>query len=83
MILVAPIKTEKAVGKIEFANTLTFEVALQSDKKAIKDEVEKLFAVKVRSVKTFVTSRGKKRAIIRLAEGFKAEDITVKLKMVA
>ncbi|HLC68369.1 MAG TPA: 50S ribosomal protein L23 [Candidatus Bilamarchaeaceae archaeon] len=81
-ILIAPIKTEKAVGKIEFANTLTFEVSMDSDKQSIKQEIEKLFGVKVQNVKTFITSRGKKRALIKLAKESKAEDIAVKLKMV-
>ncbi len=83
MILIAPIKTEKAVGKVEFDNTLTFEVALDADKSGIKKEVEKLFAVKVASVTTFITPRGKKRALVKLAKESKAEDIVTKLKMVA
>lgn len=81
MMLISPIKTEKAIGKIEFSNTLTFEVAMNSTKNDIKKEVEKLFAVKVASVKTLLTSAGKKRALVKLGKGFKAEDITAKLKM--
>ena len=81
MILIAPIKTEKAIGKIEFDNTITFEVDLNAKKDDVKKEVERLFAVKVGSVRTYITSAGKKRALVKLQKGFKAEDITTKLKM--
>lgn len=83
MILIAPVKTEKAIGKIEFDNTLTFEVDTKATKESVKKETEKLFAVKVAGVKTYITPKGKKRALIKLAKGFKAEDITTKLKMLA
>ncbi len=83
MILIAPIKTEKAIGKIEYENTLTFEVDLKATKKEIQAEAEKLFSVKVAGVRTSVTPDGKKHALIRLAEGFKADDVAAKLKMLA
>lgn len=83
MILLAPIKTEKAIGKIEYENTLTFEVALGATKHDIKSEVEKLFSVKVASVRSFITATGKKHAFVRLAKGFKADDLATKLKMIA
>ena len=81
MVLVEPIKTEKAIGKIEFNNKITFRVEEKATKKQIKEEVEKIFNVKVHSVKTYLTARGQKRAIVRLADGHKAEDISSKLKM--
>lgn len=81
MILIAPIKTEKAIGKIEFDNTITFEVGMDSTKSSVKGEVEKLFGVKVADVKTYITPKGTKRALVKLAAGSKAEDITTKLKM--
>ncbi|MEW5997052.1 MAG: 50S ribosomal protein L23 [Candidatus Micrarchaeota archaeon] len=82
MILEAPIKTEKAIGRIEFENTITFRVSSGSTKGGVKSEVEKLFGVKVAGVRTYTTPTGEKRAVVRLAEGFKAEDISSKLKMV-
>lgn len=83
MILIAPIKTEKVIGKIEIENSLRFEVAFKATKKQVKDEVEKLFSVKVVSVKTLVTPKGRKHAIVRFAKEFKADDVATKLKMVA
>lgn len=83
MILLAPIKTEKAIGKIEYENTLTFVVDMKANKDAIKAEVEKLFSVKVDSVKTFITPKGKKHALVRLDKASKADDVATKLKMIA
>ncbi len=83
MIIIAPVKTEKVIGKIEIENSLRFVVALNATKKQIKDEVEKTFDVKVVSVNTLVTSRGNKHAIVRLDSKFKADDVAGKLKMVA
>ncbi|MBU0591596.1 50S ribosomal protein L23 [Candidatus Micrarchaeota archaeon] len=83
MILIAPVKTEKAIGKIEYENTLTFVVALKATKKEILAEVEKLFGVKVVSVNTFITARTKKHALVRLSKESKADDIATKLKMIA
>lgn len=83
MIIIAPIKTEKAISQIEYGNTLTFQVSLGSTKKEIQSEVEKLFNVKVASVRTFMTSRGKKRAFVKLDPSSKADDVATKLKMIA
>jgi len=83
MILLAPIKTEKAIGKIEYENTLTFVVAIDATKKGIADECERLFKVKVASVRTALTPQGKKHAYVRLAKEFKADDVATKLKMIA
>jgi len=83
MILMAPIKTEKAIGKIEYENSITFRVALDANKDSIKKEVEALFGVKVASVRTKITSKGKKHAVVKLSKGFKADDVAAKLKMIA
>jgi len=83
MILIEPVKTEKAIGKIEYENTLTFLVDLKATKEDVKKEFEKLFNVKVASVRTFVSSKGKKHAFVRLEKEFKADDIATKLKMIA
>jgi ribosomal protein L23 len=36
----------------------------------------------VQNVQTFITPQGKKRAVVRLRKGSKAEDVAIKLKMV-
>jgi len=83
MILQGPVKTEKAILMIDNDNALTFNVVQSSTKKQIQDEVERLFEVKVASVRTSITSKGQKRAVVRLAKEFKADDVAGKLKIVA
>lgn len=80
-VLLYPITTEKAISMIEFSNQLTFAVRLDSTKSQIKNEVEKLFKVKVGRVNTKITPKGKKHAYIKLKEG-KADDIAAQLKIV-
>jgi len=80
-IIVAPLITEKATNASEF-NKVVFKVAMHATKPQIKEAVEKLFDVKVKSVNTLVRE-GKvkvfknrigqqsdtKRAIVTLEEG--------------
>ena len=80
-IIVAPVVTEKATVASEH-NKVVFKVASKATKPQIKEAVEKLFDVKVKSVNT-LRRRGKwkifkgrlgltsdtKRAIVTLEEG--------------
>lgn len=81
MILLSPIKTEKFIQQIEYANTIVFKVDVRATKQNVKDEVEKTFGVKVADVRTYISPKGEKHALIKLAEGSKAEDIATKLKL--
>ena len=77
-----PITNEKAVGLIEMRNTITFAVEKSATKQQVKKDVEELFEVKVASVNTLITPLGQKRAFVKLKEGFKADDVAAKLKIV-
>lgn len=77
-----PITNEKAIGLIEFQNTITFAVETKAAKPQIKKDVEELFGVKVASVNTLITPGGIKRAYVKLAAGYKADDVAAKLKIV-
>ena len=81
-VLLAPRMTEKSTRIGESSNQYVFEVAIDSNKKEIKDAVEQLFEVKVESVrvvkvkgksKTFKLRAGKrndwKKAYVRVQEG--------------
>lgn len=83
MIILGPVKTEKALGKIESENTMTFRVGLHSDKKQIKEEVEKLFEVKIDSVRTMIGPDGRKKAFVKLSKDANADKIVEKLKIMA
>ena len=57
--IVSPVITEKAT-KISENNQFVFKVKIDSNKKEIKEAVEKLFKVKVNSIKTIKT-KGKNK----------------------
>jgi large subunit ribosomal protein L23 len=80
-VIVSPVITEKATNASEH-NKVVFKVALTATKPQIKEAVEKLFDVKVKSVNTlrrqgkWKTFKGRlgqqsdtKRAIVTLEEG--------------
>jgi large subunit ribosomal protein L23 len=80
-IIVAPVVTEKATFASEH-NKVVFKVASKATKPQIKEAVEKLFDVKVKSVNTLVR-RGQfgsqsdvKRAIVTLEEGHRIDVTT-------
>jgi large subunit ribosomal protein L23 len=80
-VIVSPVITEKATNLSE-QNKVVFRVRPDATKPQIKEAVERLFDVKVKSVNTLVTKgkvkmfRGKrgqrsdvKKAVVTLAEG--------------
>lgn len=76
-----PLLSEKAIGKIETENKLVFIVDRKSTKKQIKWAVEKALEVKVDSVKTMITQKGKKKAWVKLTKDFSAGDIATRFGM--
>ncbi|BCS90814.1 MAG: 50S ribosomal protein L23 [Candidatus Micrarchaeota archaeon] len=80
-VLLYPLNTEKAISLIDKANTITFIVADAATKKQVKEEFERLFKVKVKSVNISNTFLEGKKAYIKLEKDYKASDIAVKLKL--
>ncbi|MGX9392459.1 50S ribosomal protein L23 [Nitrobacteraceae bacterium UC4446_H13] len=87
-VIVAPVITEKATTASEH-NKVVFKVASKASKPQIKEAVEKLFDVKVKSVNTLVRKgktkvfRGQlgsqsdtKRAVVTLEEGHRIDVTT-------
>ena len=87
-VIVSPVVTEKATFASEH-NKVLFKVAAKATKPQIKEAVEKLFDVKVKSVNTHIRKgkvkalRGSvgeqspvKRAIVTLEEGHKIDVTT-------
>ena len=87
-VIVAPVITEKATMASEY-NKVVFKVARKASKPQIKEAVEKLFDVKVKSVNTLVRKgkakvfRGNfgsqsdsKRALVTLEEGHRIDVTT-------
>ena len=83
-ILIRPLMTEKSMRQKDELNTVTFQVATSANKVEIRQAVEKVFNVKVSSVRTqsregkwkrmgrFEGRRpGWKKAVVSLAPGHK------------
>ena len=70
--------TEKIVRMIETNNLIAFETDRKAKKDEIAKEVESLFDVKVKSVRT-ITRKNKKIAYVRLTKDFVAADVAAKL----
>jgi ribosomal protein L23 len=64
---------------MESENKLVFAVPRTTKKPAIKQAVEEAFKVKVLSVNTITTSKGKKHAYVRLADDHPAIDVATNL----
>lgn len=80
-MILRPITTEKAVKLIELENTLVFKVERQSKKKEIKQEIESLFNIKVKNMRTHV-QKNEKIAYVRLDSRNPAIDVATKLGMI-
>lgn len=73
------VPSEKASLMIDSENKLMFIVDLRVNKKEIKREVERVFETPVKSVRTMLTFKGEKKAIIELEEEGKAKEIGTSL----
>jgi large subunit ribosomal protein L23 len=81
-VIVAVVRTQKAVSLIEKENKLTFVVRLEATKEDVKRAVEKLYGVEVEKVNTLVTPRGEKKAYVKLKPEYKASELAVKLGVI-
>jgi large subunit ribosomal protein L23 len=85
-VLVKPLMTEKSMQRKEELNAVTFQVAIDANKVEIRQAVEKVFNVKVATVRT-ASHEGKwkrmgkhegrrpnwKKAVVTLAPGHKID----------
>ncbi|MDD3975747.1 MAG: 50S ribosomal protein L23 [Candidatus ainarchaeum sp.] len=74
-----PVITEKAVDLISTANRLTFVVNKKSTKAQIKDAVEKMYNVKVKTINTLLDRKNRKKAFVTLSKENNAQDVANKL----
>jgi large subunit ribosomal protein L23 len=77
-----PLATEKSVGIVDRGNTITYVVDSRASKKEIKAEFEKAFGVKVSGINIINMPNNAKKAFIKLAKGYNATDVALKLKLV-
>jgi len=85
-VLLFPYVTEKTMNQMtgtptqnfKDGNRLEFIVRKDATKDEIKQEFEKRFEVKVEKIRTKISKHGK-HAIIKLAEGYSAEEIGMRI----
>lgn len=78
-VIMHPVMTEVASRILESENKLVFVVNLKASKKDVKQAVEELYEVKVERVTVNITSKGVKKAFVKLHPDYKAADVAIKL----
>ena len=79
MILKHPFVTEKATMMLEGESKLQFIVERDATKQDIKRELASVFEQEVTEVRTMMTMKGKKKAIVKFADAKAAEEILSRL----
>lgn len=78
-MIIHPHVTEKATMLAEQNNLLQFIVRVDDTKTKVKKEIEALYKVKVRSVNTMMTPKGKKKAIVVFEDPNTATELASRL----
>ena len=79
MIIKSPYVTEKVTSMIDSNDTLEFLVNTNATKPQIKKALEDLYDVDVLAVRTMITSRGEKKAVVKLAKEGSANELATRL----
>jgi large subunit ribosomal protein L23 len=74
-----PTMTERSVYMIENENKLVFIVHREATKHDIAKAIKDLYEVEALEINTLINREGKKKAFIKLKEGYKASDVAIKL----
>ncbi len=64
---------------IDSDNTMEFLVDIKANKKEIRKELEELYDVDVISIRTMITSKGEKKAVVKLAGDGSANELATTL----
>ncbi|NYT04964.1 MAG: 50S ribosomal protein L23 [Methanomicrobiales archaeon] len=79
MKLKYPFVTEKATMVLEKEGKLQFLVRKEATKQDVRREIESMFGKDVTSVRTIVTMKGEKKAIVGFSDEKAAEEILSRL----
>jgi len=74
-----PVMTEVTSRILEAENKLVFVVNTSSTKADVKKAVEQLYEVVVEKVNVVITSKGEKKAFVKLHPDYRAVDVAIKL----
>ena len=78
-IIISPDVTEKSMKMLEKENKLVFIVRREANKRQVKEAVERLYEVKVEEVNTSINPKGIKKAYVRLAPEYRADEVATRI----
>lgn len=78
-VIMYPTMTERSVYMIENENKLIFIVHREATKQDISKAVKELYEVEAKEINTLIDRQGKKKAFVKLKEGFSASEVAIKL----
>jgi len=81
-VLQHPLTTESAMKRIEDHNTLVFTVDIKASKSLIRQAVKKMYDIKASKIRTSITSRGSKKAYVKLIKDSDALDVASKIGII-
>jgi large subunit ribosomal protein L23 len=79
-VIIAPLRTEKIVKLAVNNRTLAFIVNLNATKKEIKEDIERIFKVKVDKINTHIKA-GKKVAYVKFTQDTNVEELARQLNI--
>ncbi|MEA1944978.1 MAG: 50S ribosomal protein L23 [Euryarchaeota archaeon] len=74
-----PFITEKATIELEENNKLQFIVDVNTTKNRIKKDIEEIYGFEVAVVRTMITPKGKKKAIVAFVEDDAANEVATRI----
>ncbi|KAF5411127.1 MAG: 50S ribosomal protein L23 [Candidatus Methanogasteraceae archaeon] len=79
MTIEYPFITEKATIQLEENNKLQFIVDVNATKNQIKRDIEGIYGFDVASIRTMITPKGKKKAIVTFVKDDAANDLATRI----
>ncbi len=74
-----PFITEKATIQLEEQNKLQLVVDINATKNHVKRDIENIYGFKVATVRTLITPKGKKKAIVTFTDDDAATEIATRI----
>ncbi len=78
-VILYPLMTERSVYMIENENKLVFIVNRRANKHDIARAARELYSVEADSIRTLITSKGLKKAFVKLTDQYDASDLAIRL----
>ncbi|MDT7892158.1 MAG: 50S ribosomal protein L23 [Thermoproteota archaeon] len=82
MSIIRFVMNEKALRMAEKENKIVAIVDMKLNKNEIKRLIEKTYGLKIEKINTLITSKGEKKAMIKLTKEFSAIDFYAKIGLI-